>query len=169
MVSHQLMRMGCLNEDRWGSHPQGGKKAQGHGEQGKKQLQKAQDKRNCWYSKKSSEMVLEAKCRVTEQVLSERYPSVLCAKQGHLLLEREKAQSPKGDLSISALISIQTFLPTLGPASSVASCSSTPSPKSSLAGPNLPKPHVRGGGAGGRQEQLPPLRKAAVCQGEQAR
>lgn len=80
MVSHQLMRVGCLNEDRWGGHPQGGRKAQGHGEQGKKQRRNAQDKSNCWYSKKNSEMVLEAKHRVTEQVLSERYLSIPCAK-----------------------------------------------------------------------------------------
>lgn len=71
--------------------------------------------------------------------------------------------------SMSALISIQTFLLTLGSASSVASGVSTPWLKSCWACPDLPKPWAGAMvGAGGIQEQLPPLRRAVQCRGEHA-
>lgn len=122
MVSNQLMRMGCLNEDRWDCQ-QGGK-AQGHAEQGKKQHQKAQDKNNCWYLEQNCEKVLEAKYHITEQVLSEHHPYSVCEMRPPPFGERRSTVTKRRP-GISALISIQTSLLTLGSASSVVSCSST--------------------------------------------
>lgn len=69
--------------------------------------------------------------------------------------------------SISTLVCVQTFLLMLGSASLVASCSLTLRLKSSLAVPNLPRPH--GCGEGRRKTgAASPLRKAVAPQGEHA-
>lgn len=59
MVSNQLVGKGCLNEDRWDC--QQGRKAQGHGEKGKNQRQKAKAKSSCWRLEQNCEKVLEGK------------------------------------------------------------------------------------------------------------